>query len=453
MPPNEQPQEQSIPESGKPREPDQREPRDPQEARARAQMELLLRAYGDQVGRGPSNWPEVGIQYLYRQGHILVRDEYLDQVRRIVDGTRIINPVVRGVTLLSVPMPTMQALDRIRGAEFRSIEPDPQRVGLEQFGPGVAAPDYLITISDGTAGTCPASEPIPVDPAEPPYPGLTIEKAAGEGIRVVVVDTGLDPDAVAAHPWLTGVTGDPDLAVPAGGGPTRPLGPYAGHGTFIAGVVRCMAPAAEVIVRRHFSKLGALFESDLVRALDLVLENDYPDIISMSAGTWTFDPSGLLGLSVFNETRLRQHKGVVLVAAAGNDNSRRPFWPAAAPWTISVGALATDWRSRAHFSNYGRWVDVYAPGEDLVNAFPVGRYTYREPALERHNRPHRVGDTADFEGMARWSGTSFATPMVAGMIAARMSHTGENGRDAGAATLAIARSTALFGLGAALLPR
>jgi hypothetical protein len=98
-------------------------------------------------------------------------------------------------------------------------------------------------------------------------------------------------------------------------------------------------------------------------------------------------------------------------------------------------------------------VDVYAPGEDLVNAYPVGTYTNQEPSRPGQEPAHRPHDTADFDGMARWSGTSFSTPVVAGLIAARMSQTGENGRDAGAALLAAARSTALFGLGAALLPR
>jgi len=111
---------------------------------------------------------------------------------------------------------------------------------------------------------------------------------------------------------------------------------------------------------------------------------------------------------------------------------------------LSVGALATDWRHRADFSNHGGWVDVYAPGEKLINAFGSGTYTCQVPP--------DVGEVRKFSGLAQWSGTSFSAPIVTGLIAARMSRCGESARVAADALMARARAQTIPGVGPALFP-
>jgi subtilisin family serine protease len=318
-------------------------------------------------------------------------------------------------------------------ATLADIDADPD------LGPGFARPDHVVHIC-GKGLICPATEPSETGFTRP-WPARPIgNAAAGQGVRVVVVDTGwYDPtlDAQAAvgnlpWDWLGGVTGEAephDIRVQSGD-----LRAYAGHGTFVAGVIRAIAPECTVHVLNLLVDVnvpgGGVLESDLVDRLDDALrvmswlpEDDrpeedepvLPDLINMSAGC----PTRLnLPARAFEDWRRdleTQHADpdLVLVAAAGNNSSPWGFWPASFEWATGVGSLDRD-GTVSDFSNWGDSVDVFALGRNIINAFPNGTYPC-------HESPD-LGESRFFANwLARWSGTSFAAPIVTGLIAAEMS--------------------------------
>lgn len=88
---------------------------------------------------------------------------------------------------------------------------------------------------------------------------------------------------------------------------------------------------------------------------------------------------------------------------------------------------------------------MYARGSDLVNAYPRGPNQYQEPPLA-------PSETSFVVRMASWSGTSFSTPLVSGLIAAQMTWSGESALEAASALLQLGRENARLGIGAVLEP-
>jgi hypothetical protein len=398
------------------------------------QVDYIVSAFGQRgTGIGAVAAANGGVSYMYAEGHLVVREEHLDAVQQMVPQPCTAERVTHGVMLVRMPGDSPGSQPTI---------PDVLARIDAELGEGVATPNHVLTVAPGEIAPCPATEPQEVYYDIEPSPSVDVDNG-GAGVLIYVADTGLLDGAAASVPWLHGVQGDPDpLPKPLPDG-TQPIPPYAGHGTFVAGVARCMAPRADVYVANIFNTAGSALETDFVSKLDAAL-NLGADIFNLSVTSPTRNDLPMLTFAAWLE-RVRSYKGVVCTVAAGNSDSRVPEWPAGFPGTVSVGALAADWHSRADFSNYGGWVDVYAPGRGLVNAYATGTYTCRVPPY--------AGQERKFYGMARWSGTSFSTPVVTGLIAARMSRTGENGQQAAAALLAEARTQAIPGVGAVLLPR
>lgn len=379
------------------------------------------------------------VDHLRAKGEIIVRDEYLPRVLEILEqpadlersAPERFERVIEGVVVLTLDEPHAdvgEALDRID----------------ERLGRGIATPNHVLTASPAIGG-CPATEPEEVYEGTEPFPSVS-PGHGGAGVLIYLADTGLLRNAATDHPWLAGVqVGDPaqdaDPKAPLRGNPPK-LPPYVGHGTFVAGVMRCMAPAADVIVTHAISIAGSHLESNLVRRLDAAVGLGV-DIFHLTIASPSRHNLPLITFRPWLR-HLQEYGGAVCVAPAGNEDDRRPNWPAAFSDVIGVGALGSDWRGRASFSNFGSWVDVFAPGRDLINAYATGTYTCTVSPYQ--------GDKRNFYGMAKWSGTSFSAPIVTGLLAARISRTGENGRQAAAALLAEARAQTIPGLGPVLLP-
>jgi subtilisin family serine protease len=167
-----------------------------------------------------------------------------------------------------------------------------------------------------------------------------------------------------------------------------------GHGTMTSGLVHLVAPKAQILPLKAFSSNGTGYLSNIVAALYYATQH-HANVVNMSFDLTSNSPSLTQAISYANKA------GVVLVAAAGNESTSAPVYPAALNSYVVGIASTTNWDTRSTFSNYGS-VDVLiaAPGENIISTFPGGTY-------------------------ASASGTSFSSPLVAGtaslMLSARSS--------------------------------
>ncbi|MGW3210529.1 S8/S53 family peptidase [Streptomyces sp. NPDC001135] len=399
--------------------------------------------------------PEQDARFLYEKGVVLARDG--EDARVVEDTVRAHFTATEGLVPDHVrrdgPEDNRTGVTRIRiGAPDAGDDTVPHalralREAEDRRGRRLVGRNHVVHIA---VNACPGDEPVPVARTQPANPaaeqgGYDADSAVG----VLVIDTGLVHDH-RSYPPLAHTTGDAQQAETDADGVLRQ---YVGHGTFIAGIVAAVAPHTAITVRGTLNDAGAILESEFgARLFEAVDQGGWPDIISLSAGTPTERGDGLIGLDAF----MRELRGqrTLLVAAAGNNASDTPFWPAAyaalpeyADSVLSVGALRADGDGAACFSNHGPWVRAYAPGERLTSALtgfgvPVP-YVYQHSTYDscrygfdylctcqfpRHTGVLSEGrestgakpDQVMFDGLAQWSGTSFATPVVAGLVAAHM---------------------------------
>ncbi|GAA5212596.1 S8 family peptidase [Microbacterium kyungheense] len=275
---------------------------------------------------------------------------------------------------------------------------------------------------------------------------------------VAILDTGC-----GHHPWLNdaviadvatvyggeiGVVDpltDPD-AHPSSGSPLDGVvDSAAGHGTFIAGIVLQVCPEARILPVRVADGEGVIRESDLIGALGrivaIVEEGKHRiDVVNLSFSYYHESPEQeSVDSELYDLLRRLRAAGTVVVCSAGNDATDRPASPASlhhwdgddcgigdegdiAP-LVTVGALNPSLTSVALFSNVGSWVKTYVRGVSVLSTVPTSFQGGIQPDLSsnEYGRRRNTLDIDDFgSGFAVWSGTSFAAPLVAGRIAAKL---------------------------------
>jgi hypothetical protein len=359
---------------------------------------------------------EPGNEYVYRPGQLFTTDKdqrrVVERLARVLDVQRddiSVDEVAPGALLLSyqqvrdVPVPDVLA--RLDGSFDNEPAPwlQPHHV-LGGHGRIMGNP--------GQAPTLPVIRPTPPDAAC---------GEAGRGVSVGVCDTGIWKHAPKEQaPWFAGVyqpeAAHVDPLVPAGaGGADQRLGLQAGHGTFVAGVVRETAPGVRVDPERALEPTGLGDEHSLATAL-ASLDPDV-EVVNLSLGGVT--RNNMPSLPIWQALQ-NVRRDVVVVASAGNAGDRRPRWPAAFKGVVAVASVRLDGSgtpSPDPTSSHGPWVDACAPGT-WVTTFVRGQL------------PDSVGGTTFDTPFATWTGTSFAAPVVAGRIAQVMTEAGVGAREA-----------------------
>lgn len=224
----------------------------------------------------------------------------------------------------------------------------------------------------------------------------------GSGIKVAVIDTGIDLN----HPGLQGrldlangkdyVQGDLDPSEVNG----NTDGTYSqgyGHGTAVAGIIAQVAPKATILALRVLDPFG---EGDVATVADAI---NYAvlkgaKVINLSLGS----NADVKALNTAVSAAIG--KGIVVVAAAGNSGDTNVLFPAApadyltgsqGQGSVGVGSV-TGTFLKSSFSTYGHHLELTAPGERIRTLFPGGN----------------VVDA---------TGTSFAAPVVSGILALALS--------------------------------
>ena len=224
-----------------------------------------------------------------------------------------------------------------------------------------------------------------LDQRKLPMNNLYSPMTSGKGVTVFVIDSGVD----ARHGEFGGRVAPGFSAVTGGRGDSD----CSGHGTHVAGTVAGtnvgVANGATIIPIQVFPcGKGGASTGTILRGIDYLIGQhraNEPAVANLSLGG-SADPALDAGI------RAMVADGITVVVAAGNSSlDACRISPAREPLAITVGAT-TQSDVKASFSNFGRCLDVFAPGAQILSSWPSGKY-------------------------ALLDGTSMAAPHVAGVAA------------------------------------
>jgi hypothetical protein len=224
------------------------------------------------------------------------------------------------------------------------------------------------------------------------------EMSYGEGVVMAIIDTGIDIEHPDFDGRISSISYD---SYNRRAGLNRVRDDY-GHGTGVAGVaagenngyVSGISPAVEImVIKANIPLTGEFTGASIMRGVNYAVNNG-ADIINMSLGRQFIDEDGESGYDFLEHRVMRNavDKGVILIAAAGNEGESEANYPAAYSEVIAVSATRPDFTFFEGSSNYGSQIDISAPGRRIYTAKWGGGYN-------------------------RMTGTSFSAPSVAGVAA------------------------------------
>ncbi len=357
-----------------------------------------------------------GNRFLLRPGQILVGPGDATDVAKVLKDWKAADQGPYGVTLFS--RPTQNALDPAREV-LDSITKVRRATANRPQGPAVVAPNHVF-VGEAAAINFMGEPRIQGGPgstvrlATPPaaLPLRTLQPGDGKGVKIAVLDTGM-----FEHEWLKGAVQTAPNSADVWDVDNDGYGDAeSGHGTFIAGLIRQVAPSASVYAVKVLDSHGVGDDLTVAKAMQQLPAD--VDVINLSLGGYTDGDAPPPAVATAMQAMGGGH---VVVAAAGNHGKTRPFWPAAFEPVLAVGAVENDGSTwwRAGYSNHGPWVDVAARGSNLESTFAREK---TKVALGATTSP--FDPTIAFKGWAAWDGTSFATPIAAAMIARTMTRSG-----------------------------